>query len=201
MLVPDGAIVPAEELGHAPPFFVDLYSQTMKCRHEHGCLMLPFEHGPLLSVIAAGCQQRGKVKRILEFGTGLGYATMWLAHGCPAAHIHTVDSDRLHADAARANFKKYGVDNRVRQDRSSFDDVGFEWRYDLIVFDGWEPELAHLREFERLLPVGGVLISSNLNYACCPANVEVRAYRDELRGGHWYSAVWGDGNTVMSVRL
>lgn len=190
-----GSIVPRKHLPRLPPFVVEVYRQTFECRNQHRCYILPFEHGELLSIIVAavGC------KRILELGCALGFSTLWLAHGAPSAHIDTIDHDAVHAQAARANFERYGIANRVTLYEVEFELVLPTLRrgYDLALFDGWEPTLSHLQAFERLVRRGGVLISSNLHYT----DVETREYLELLfTSSRWRSAAIGDGNTVMSVR-
>lgn len=193
------AILSRTDAARLPPFVVEVYQQTLKCRHNHQCYIMPFEHGPLLGGVAAAC---GK-DRILELGTGLGYSTLWLAHGARSAHIDSIEGDPDHAKAARENFVKYGIAGQVYMYVGDFAEVlpSLEDGYDLVLFDGWEPELAHLAAFEHLIKPGGVLISSNLHYAGMPENLGVRQYCALLYERPWYTASWGDGNTAMSVRM
>jgi len=53
-------------------------------------------------------------RRILEIGTLAGYSTIWLARALPAGgRVITLESDPTHADIARANFARAGVDDRI----------------------------------------------------------------------------------------
>ena len=183
-------------------FVAEVYRQTMRCRIEHGCHIYPFEHSDIASVLAAAMD----CKRILELGCGLGFATLWLAHGAKHAHIDAIDHDDLHVWLARENFAEFGIAERVTLHRGEFTEVlpTLAPGYDLALFDGWAPRPEHLAAFERLLRPGGMLISSNLMYAASqhPDADVTRAYSDGLFGAAWYSSIIGcTGNSALSVRM
>lgn len=53
-------------------------------------------------------------RRILEIGTLGGYSTIWLARALPAdGHLLTLESNLAHADVARANMERAGVEQVV----------------------------------------------------------------------------------------
>src|SRR5580658_8253855 len=53
-------------------------------------------------------------RTILEIGTLGGYSTIWLARALPAGgHLITLEADAKHAEIARANFARAGVDTVV----------------------------------------------------------------------------------------
>jgi len=53
-------------------------------------------------------------RRILEIGTLAGYSTIWLARALPAGgRVITLESNPAHADLARANFTRAGLDDRI----------------------------------------------------------------------------------------
>ena len=67
-------------------------------------------HGKLLNLLV---RLRG-ARRILEIGTLAGYSTIWMARGMPAGgKLTTIEFERKHAEVARANFSRAGVDDRV----------------------------------------------------------------------------------------
>ena len=66
--------------------------------------------GKLLHLLA---RLRG-ARRILEIGTLGGYSTIWLARALPAdGHLITLEADSRHADIARANISRAGLDDMV----------------------------------------------------------------------------------------
>src|ERR1700758_160698 len=66
--------------------------------------------GKLLQVLA---RMLG-AKHILEIGTLGGYSTIWLARALPpGGRIITLESDPKHAEVARANFIRAGVDQLI----------------------------------------------------------------------------------------
>lgn len=68
------------------------------------------ETGRLLSTLVA-CMQ---ASRILEIGTGYGYATLWMAFAQPRmGRIWSVDSDGARTEVAQGYFKHAGEDDYI----------------------------------------------------------------------------------------
>ena len=69
------------------------------------------ETGQALSLLAKLIGAR----RILEFGTLAGYSGIWLARALPSdGLLITSEREALHAEIAAANFRRAGVEDRVR---------------------------------------------------------------------------------------
>jgi predicted O-methyltransferase YrrM len=68
------------------------------------------ETGRLLSTLVTAMQ----ASRILEVGTGYGYATLWMALAQPRmGRIWTIEADMRHADVARSYFQRAGEDDYI----------------------------------------------------------------------------------------
>jgi predicted O-methyltransferase YrrM len=68
------------------------------------------QHGKLLSLLATAM----RATRVLEIGTLAGYSTINLARGVgPGGRVVTLEYEPKHADVARENLKRAGVDDRV----------------------------------------------------------------------------------------
>ncbi len=66
--------------------------------------------GKLLQILA----RLQRAHNILEIGTLGGYSTIWLARGLPAdGHLITLEVDSKHAEVARANIRRAGLDKIV----------------------------------------------------------------------------------------
>jgi predicted O-methyltransferase YrrM len=66
--------------------------------------------GKMLSLLATSTGAR----RILEIGTLGGYSTLWLAWALPlGGHITTLEADPKHAEVARANFERAGLETTI----------------------------------------------------------------------------------------
>ena len=53
-------------------------------------------------------------RRILEIGTLGGYSTIWLARAlAPDGRLITLEADAKHAEVARANFRRAGLDGQI----------------------------------------------------------------------------------------
>ncbi len=67
--------------------------------------------GRLLGLFAEAIGARA----ILEIGTLAGYSAIWMARSLPpGGRVLTLEVDPLHARVARENFRRAGVDDRVR---------------------------------------------------------------------------------------
>src|SRR5271166_6838723 len=68
------------------------------------------QQGKFLCLLAGAIGAR----RILEIGTLGGYSTIWLARGAgPQGRVVTLEYEPKHAEVARANLERAGVDDRV----------------------------------------------------------------------------------------
>jgi predicted O-methyltransferase YrrM len=119
------------------------------------------EVGRLLQALATGAGAR----RIVEVGTAIGYGTLCLARGAPAACVISVDLDPERLALARGFLARGGVADRVdlllgpALERLA----GVEGPFDLAYLDGPKPE--YRRTLDLLLPklrVGGFVVVDNL---------------------------------------
>lgn len=68
------------------------------------------QHGKLLFLLATAM----RATRVLEIGTLAGYSTIQLARGVgPGGRVVTLEYDLKHAEVARHNLQRAGVDDRV----------------------------------------------------------------------------------------
>ena len=187
----------------ADPFF-DLYEASEAHRAEHGCDVFPSGNAPILTMLVS----IARPQRVLEVGCGLGYSALSLARGCgEGAVVETIEHDSMHADLAEANIAARGFADRIRILRGKSNEVlrSLAGPYDFAFFDG-DPEgcVADLQEFERLVPSGGVLVSSNLflgRYVPdAPWIAELAAYRERLTSGSAWDTVFFSGGKALSRR-
>jgi len=88
------------------PLLLDLEQQARK----DGVPVVSREFGGLLSTLVTAMQ----ASRILEVGTGYGYATLWMALAQPRmGRIWTIESDVARTDVARAYFRRAGEDDYI----------------------------------------------------------------------------------------
>lgn len=169
---------------------------TLKHRARHGCGAYPYGNGPLLGTLAATAGAR----RILELGCALGYTSLNFAHGAPKAKIDTIERDPEHVRLARENIKAAGFDSRITVHEGDFAKVlpNLDSGYDVAFFDGHTPVQSLHQSLNKLLKIGGLLITANLNHGGTAIGV-----RDALFDGHiWQSALIDDeGETAISVKL
>ena len=96
-----------ESTGRPPhPVFLEMEEAASGMR---SIPILSRDSGRVLAVLAAGR------RRIVEFGTAIGYSTLWMALGMPAdGRIVTIDPDQSRTERAREFWRRAGVpDDRI----------------------------------------------------------------------------------------
>jgi predicted O-methyltransferase YrrM len=107
-------------------------------------------------------------RRVLEFGTLAGYSTIWLARALPDdGRLITLEHDPEHAEVARANLARAGVeglvDLRVGPALDSLPGLEGEGPFDLVFIDADKANTPAYYEWslERTRP-GGLIVADNV---------------------------------------
>ena len=120
------------------------------------------EVGALLRVLATAVGAR----RILEIGTAIGYSGIWLAGALPPDGIlFTMEKDPARAAAARANFARAGMADRVSVmvGDAALLLAKVAGPFDLIFQDGDKPQYGRMLDrLVELLRPGGLLVTDNV---------------------------------------
>ena len=107
-----------------------------------------------------------KPKRILEVGTAIGFSALLMSEFMPQdGHITTIENYEKRIPIARANFQKYGKEDRITLLEGDAAEVlkTLEGPYDFIFMDVAKGQYIHyLPQIMRILTPGGVLISDNV---------------------------------------
>lgn len=107
-----------------------------------------------------------KPKRILEVGTAIGFSALLMSEFMPQdGHITTIENYEKRIPIARANFQKYGKEERITLLEGDAAEVlkTLEGPYDFIFMDAAKGQYIHyLPQIMRILAPGGVLISDNV---------------------------------------
>ncbi|HRN95851.1 MAG TPA: class I SAM-dependent methyltransferase [Candidatus Levybacteria bacterium] len=162
-------------------------------RAEHTCGGYPYEYGSVLTALVAAT----KSQRILEFGTGLGYTAICLALGNDLAKIDTIDQDLSHIRIAQNNWKDFEVTERITAHHGKAEAIlpTLQGSYDFIFFDGYAPSLKFLTPFDRLLKIGGTLVTANLFVKDPKGGKYLRALNRYIK---WHTGTFAD--TAISVK-
>ncbi|MDP9120315.1 MAG: O-methyltransferase [Acidobacteriota bacterium] len=136
------------------------------------------EVGRLLCVLARSTGAR----RVLEVGTAIGYGTLCLARGAPAAQVISIEIDSGRIATARGYLERAGVAERVELlQGAALDLIGrVQGPLDLVYVDAVKTE--YRRCLDLLLPrlrVGGLLVFDNLLWKGHVASPPEDAEEDE----------------------
>lgn len=130
---------------------------------DHQCGAAFFKHPEKLFELVA----QNNPKNILEIGTGIGYSAYIMHLANPEARIITIEQEKDRCDLAQKYLREYSnievVESRAEDILEKFGDE----KFDLVFYDGYAPRLFFLKQFERLLTKGGVLISANSQKKGC----------------------------------
>jgi predicted O-methyltransferase YrrM len=118
-------------------------------------------HGKLLHLLA----KMQRARRILEIGTLGGYSTIWLARALPAdGQLITLEADSKHADVARANIARAGLEGIVELRLGKALDTlpqiaaGKNSPFDLIFIDADKQNIPRYFDWALRLSRSGTLI-------------------------------------------
>jgi len=109
-------------------------------------------------------------RNILEIGTLGGYSTIWMARALPeGGRIITLEADPKHADVARKNFARAGVENKVElrlgKALDTLPQVAAEGRgpFDMFFIDANKSNMPEYFEWSlKLARKGSVIIADNV---------------------------------------
>ena len=146
------------------------------------------QHGKLLFLLVTATG----ATRILEIGTLAGYSTIQLARGVgPGGSVVTLEYEPRHAEVARQNLARAGVDDRVEVIVGAALDTlptlaGREEPFDLIFIDAdKENNVAYVEWAIELGAPGSVIVVDNIARSGrvldpAPEDLQARAVRDML---------------------
>jgi len=109
-------------------------------------------------------------RNIFEIGTLGGYSTIWMARALPeGGRIITLEADPKHADVARKNFARAGVENKVElrlgKALDTLPQVAAEGRgpFDMFFIDANKSNMPEYFEWSlKLARKGSVIIADNV---------------------------------------
>jgi predicted O-methyltransferase YrrM len=109
-------------------------------------------------------------RNILEIGTLGGYSTIWMARALPeGGRIVTLEADPRHADVARKNFARAGVESKVElrlgKALDTLPQVSTDGRgpFDLLFIDANKSNMPEYFEWSlKLARKGSVIIADNV---------------------------------------
>ena len=123
------------------------------------------QHGKLLFIVATAM----RATRVLEIGTLAGYSTIQLARAVgPGGQVVTLEYEPKHAEVARENLARAGVDDRVEVIVGAALDTlptlaGRGETYDLIFIDAdKENNIAYVEWAIKLAAPGSIIVVDNI---------------------------------------
>ena len=123
------------------------------------------QHGKLLFIVATAI----RATRVLEIGTLAGYSTIQLARAVgPGGQVVTLEYEPKHAEVARENLARAGVDDRVEVIVGAALDTlptlaGRGETYDLIFIDAdKENNIAYVEWAIKLAAPGSIIVVDNI---------------------------------------
>lgn len=113
-------------------------------------------------------------RKILEIGTAIGFSGILMLKAAPLAMLNTIEKLTDSADAARENFRKYGVSARVNLFEGDAGEIipMLTGSYDFIFMDGPKGQYPEFYPYlKKLLVSGGVLVCDNVLYKGLVENI------------------------------
>ncbi|MCX8106664.1 MAG: O-methyltransferase [Ignavibacterium album] len=125
---------------------------------------------PILSSLSANLLEQlivmNKPQRVLEIGTAIGYSTIRIARKLGRnAVIHTIEKSVPNIAIAKENFKKAGVENKIKLLEGDALRImpQLQKKYDFIFLDADKEDYKRLFDYSMvLLKKGGIIFIDNL---------------------------------------
>lgn len=125
---------------------------------------------PILQTVSAKLLEQlivmNKPQRVLEIGTAIGYSTIRIARKLGRkATIHTIEKSKDNIAVAKKNFKKAGLDNKIKLFPGDALRImpQLQKKYDFIFLDADKEDYKKLFDYSMvLLKKGGVIFVDNL---------------------------------------
>ena len=159
--------------------------------------------GKLLQVLARACG----AKRILEIGTLGGYSTIWMARALPPdGKLVTLEFEPKHADVARANFERAGLDGQIEIRLGNALDVLPQLAaegaapFDFIFIDADKPPYAEYFGWALRLARPGTLIVAD-NVVRGGRVLDADSADENVRGVRRLNALLADNPAVTATIL
>ena len=146
-------------------------------------------------------------RNILEIGTLGGYSTIWMARALPeGGRIVTLEADPKHAEVARKNFARSGVENKVElrlgKALGTLPQVAADGRgpFDMVFIDANKSNMPEYFEWSlKLTRVGSVIIADNVVRE--GAVLEARSKDADIQGVRRFLEMVGKEKRVSGTAL
>ena len=163
--------------------------------------------GQLLAILA----QTVNARAILEIGTLGGYSTLWLAHGLSSdGQIITLEADPKHAEVARSNFARAGLQSRINvrvgKALDSLPQLAAEIAgnelplFDLVFIDADKPNTLNYYEWALKITRPGALIIAD-NVIRDGAVVDATSTDASVQGARQFNAALAADSRVTATIL
>lgn len=121
----------------------------------------------------------GKIKRVLEIGSAIGYSSICMA-GAGCEHIDTIEISEEMAAEAEKNIAEAQLENIIHLHKGDANELlpRMDGEYDMIFIDAAKGQYGnYLPHCMRMLKRGGVLVSDNVLYKGMTATDELVMHR------------------------
>jgi len=146
-------------------------------------------------------------RNILEIGTLGGYSTIWMARALPeGGRLITLEADPKHAEVARKNFARAGVENKVElrigKALDTLPQVAAEIRdpFDMFFIDANKSNMPEYFEWSlKLARKGSVIIADNVVRE--GAVLDAKSKDADIRGRRRFLEMVGKEKRVSGTAL
>jgi predicted O-methyltransferase YrrM len=157
--------------------------------------------------------KEGKIKRILEIGTAIGFSAIEFANVAPDITVTTIELDIDRHIKAKQNIHDSGMDERIKAIHGDALKLELDGEFDLIFIDAAKGQYINFFEkYKSNLAPDGVFISDNLsfhgmvedltlthNYSTIKLVKKIRKYIDFLKNNQEFETEffeYGDGVSI-----
>lgn len=130
---------------------------------------ITWETGMFFNILLRGIRARN----VLEVGTSTGFSSIWLAEALDDGKVITIEMDPRKRSRAQTNFKKAGLEGRIKIQPGDAQDVlksmlssdKYNSFFDFVLIDADKENIPLY--FDMVLPMlrsGGIIATDNMTY-------------------------------------
>lgn len=136
--------------------------ELQKWAYEQGLPIIPKDVVKLLGFVLG----LKKPKAILEIGMAVGFSASYMSQYLPEdGYIKTIDRYPLMIERAKANFKKFGLEDKITILEGNANDIlpTMDEKFDFVFMDAAKGQyITILPEVLRLTKIGGVIMADDI---------------------------------------
>ncbi len=188
--------------------FEQLFEEAIRHFKDHKCGGAPYKnYRDLYDFLKLESRIFSNNLKILEIGTATGFMTIVLGILFPFSEIQSIEIEKDHVLIAEKLLRNFSaiinsnIKNQkiqiIHSEALSYMQYCPALNYEIILFDGFSPNLDFLNQYERILKQDGILISANSHLS----QTKTKEYFEKLSDERKWKKLAFFGDTIIYQKM